>query len=240
MGDLIGVIFVPKSKRCVTIEKGRAVVDAVQSFGERTSPTRLNLPKAGSPTSQMASNAMVLEQAARRPLVVGVFQNQPSEYVREVVESCGLDLVQLHGCEGMEASSPENCGVPAIRVVDIETDPKTGTASGTAVDTILSSITKDPLAILLDTAIKGENVGGGTGISFDHKVAEQIQNSGVPVIIAGGLAPGNVRDAVSATRPWGIDVCGGCEATPGMKDHVKVQQFIEGARDAAILADKGF
>lgn len=238
--NLIGVIFVPKSKRCVTLEEGRAVVDAVRSFGERTERTPLRLSEAGSPTNQMVSNALILEQAARRPLVVGVFQNQSSEYIREVVESCGLDLVQLHGSEGMEASNSDNFGVPAIRVVDIETDPKTGMASETAADTILNAITKDPLAILLDTSIKGEKVGGGTGVTFDHKVAERIQNSGVPVIIAGGLTPNNVQNAVSATRPWGVDVCGGCEASPGIKDHVKVQQFVDETRNAAVEAAKGF
>mmetsp|Transcript_8392 Transcript_8392/g.9624 ORF Transcript_8392/g.9624 Transcript_8392/m.9624 type:complete len:721 (-) Transcript_8392:104-2266(-) len=238
--NLIGVIFVPKSKRCVTAEEGRAVVDTVRSFGERTARTSLKLPETGSPTNQMVSNARVLEQAARRPLVVGVFQNQPSEFIREMVESCGLDLVQLHGSEGMEAASPNVCGVPAIRVVDIDTDPKSGKASDNAVEMILSSITKDPLAILLDTAIKGEKVGGGTGVTFDHTIAERIQNSGVPVIIAGGLTPDNVQDAVLGTRPWGIDVCGGCEATPGIKDHEKVEKIVEGIRKAAIEADKGF
>merc|ERR1712003_17127 len=85
--NLIGLIFVPKSKRCVTIEKGHAVVDAVRSFGERTARTSLKIYEVGSPASQMVSNAVILEQAARRPLVVGVFQNQPSEFIREVVES---------------------------------------------------------------------------------------------------------------------------------------------------------
>ena len=238
--NLIGVIFVPKSKRCVTTEQGRAVVDTVRTFGERTERTSLKLPDSGSPISQMIGNARVLEQSSRRPLVVGVFQNQSPEFIREMVDSCGLDLVQLHGNEGMEATSSDICSVPAIRVVDIDTDPETGKASESAVETILNSITKDPLAILLDTSIKGEKVGGGTGVLFDHTIAEKIQNSGVPVIIAGGLSPDNAQDAVVATRPWGIDVCGGVEASPGIKDHSKVKKFVEGIRSAAIEADKGF
>ena len=238
--NLIGVIFVPKSKRCVSTEEGKAVVDAVRTFGERTARTTVRTSEVASPTSQMVSNARALEEASKRPLVVGVFQNQSPEYIREMVESCGLDLVQLHGSEGMEAASPEVCGVPAIRVVDIEIDPETGKASESAVETILNSITKDPLAILLDTAIKGEQAGGGTGVTFDHTIAERIQNSGVPVIIAGGLSPENAPDAVLATRPWGVDVSSGVEASPGTKDHGKVEKFVEGVRSAAIEASKGF
>eukprot|EP00536_Pseudo-nitzschia_multiseries_P004676 jgi/Psemu1/302742/fgenesh1_kg.79_\ len=238
--NLIGVIFVPKSKRCVSTEQGRVVVDAVRTFGERTERTTVRTSEVGSPTSQMVSNARALEEASKRPLVVGVFQNQTPEYIREMVESCGLDLVQLHGSEGMEAASPEICGVPAIRVVDIEVDAETGKASENAVETILNSITKDPLAILLDTAIKGQQAGGGTGVTFDHTIAEQIQNAGVPVIIAGGLSPENAPESVLATRPWGVDVSSGVEASPGTKDHGKVERFVEGVRSAAIEASKGF
>jgi phosphoribosylanthranilate isomerase len=241
--NLIGVIFVPKSKRCVTAEQGKAIVDAVRTFGERTGREALPLTKPSestSPTSQLVSNALALEAASRRPLVVGVFQNQPPDFIREMVDSCGLDLVQLHGHEGMEAANQQVCSVPAIRVVDITTDPETGTASENAVETILNSITTDPLAILLDTAIQGAKDGGGTGVTFDHTIAEKVQNAGLPVIIAGGLNPDNAPDAVLATRPWGIDVSSGVETSPGFKDHGKVKRLLDGVRSAAIEASKGF
>jgi len=238
--NLIGVIFVPKSKRCVSADQGSAVVDAVRAFGERTTRTTVRKADGGSPVSQIVSNARALEEASKRPLAVGVFQNQSHEFIREMVETCGLDLVQLHGSEGMEATNPELCGVPAIRVVDIEVDPQTGKASEGAVETILGSITKDPLAILLDTAIKGQQAGGGTGVTFDHTIAERIQNAGVPVIIAGGLSPENAPESVLGTRPWGVDVSSGVEASPGTKDHGKVEKFVEGVRNAAIEASKGF
>ena len=239
--NLIGVIFVPKSKRCVTADQGKTVVDAVRAFGERTARTAVRRAEVGSPISQMVGNARALEEASKRPLVVGVFQNQSPEFIAEMVESCGLDLVQLHGSEGMEAANPELCGgVPAIRVVDIEIDPETGKASENAVENILNSLTNDPLAILLDTAIKGQQAGGGTGVTFDHTIAEKIQNAGVPVIIAGGLSPENAPESVLATRPWGVDVSSGVEASPGTKDHGKVEKFVEGVRSAAIEASKGF
>lgn len=248
--NLVGVIFVPNSKRCISSpEEGRAVVDAVRAYGERTQreelvkPTLMN--EQPDPLSQMVYNAQVLEDVARRrPLVVGVFQNQSPTFIAEMVDKCGLDLVQLHGTEGMEAANPSLCGgVPAIRVVDIETDPITGKASGTAVSDILTALTKDPFAILLDTSIRGAKAGGGTGVTFDWTIAEQIQNAGLPVIIAGGLSPDNIQEAVMSTRPWGVDVSSGVEVaanTPGSKDHDKVRSFVSGAKMAAIEASKGF
>ena len=116
----------------------------------------------------------------------------------------------------------------------------TGKASSTAVDAVLSSITTDPLAILLDTSIKGSQAGGGTGVTFDWGIAEKIQNAGLPVIIAGGLTPENVAEAVQSTRPWGVDVSSGVEAQPGTKNHDSVRSFVHGARKAATEANKGF
>ena len=135
----------------------------------------------------------------------------------------------------------KDCTVPAIRVVDIETNADgTGKASSDAVETLLSSLTTDPFAILLDTSIKGSKEGGGTGVTFDWSLAEKLQNNGLPVIIAGGLKPSNVKDAVTSARPWGIDVSSGVEECPGKKDHESVVSFVQGAREAAVEASKGF
>ena len=106
---------------------------------------------------------------------------------------------------------------------------------------ILSKVTSDPIAILLDTSIKGDkHGGGGTGKTFDWTIAESIQNMGLPVIIAGGLTPDNIGEAVGNVRPFGIDVAGGVEAGPGVKDLDKLQKFIGGAKKAAVEASKGF
>ena len=106
---------------------------------------------------------------------------------------------------------------------------------------IFNRVTSDPIAILLDTSIKGDSSGGGTGMTFDWTIAESIQNMGLPVIIAGGLTPENISSAVRNVRPWGVDVSGGVEsAYPGIKDRVKVEQFVCDAKVAATEADKGF
>ena len=93
---------------------------------------------------------------------------------------------------------------------------------------------------MLDTSINGNKDGGGTGVTFDWGISEKLQNNGLPVIIAGGLNPNNIKDAVKTVRPWGIDVSSGVEETPGKKNHESVEMFVQGARQAAVEASKGF
>lgn len=240
--NLVGIIFAPNSKRCVSVEQAKDVVNAVRTFGERSA--RMTLQSVTEQPQDALMNLVImsrsLEAAARRPMVVGVFQNQNAEFIRDMVQECGLDLVQLHGKEGMAAANCANTGVPTIRVVDIETDPVTGNASASTVDDLLQSLTMDPVAILLDTSIKGAGTGGGTGVTFDWSICQKVQDAGLPVIIAGGLTPTNIQEAVMSVRPWGVDVSSGVEAAPGNKDHAKVQEFCKGVRDAAIEASKGF
>jgi len=242
--NLIGVIFAERSKRKVTAEQARAVVDTVRDFGERSGCSSASYlsAKGMSPLAVLQTKARTLENAAKRgrPLVVGVFQNQEEVFVRQMVEECGLDLIQLHGKEGMEAASEKKCGVPAIRVVDVETNKDGSGANEGAVKRLMESITSDPVAILLDTSIKGSKEGGGTGVTFDWSLIESIQSNGLPVLVAGGLTPSNVGDCVLQTRPWGIDVSSGVEVTPGKKDKEKVSAFVNGARKAAEEASKGF
>lgn len=246
--NLIGVIFVPTSKRCVTPDQARNVVQAVRMFGERIDddPSVLSMREmtaAGNnqhARSRLVAAARALEEAAgKRPMVVGVFQNQSPEFIQEMVATCRLDLVQLHGSEGMAAANVACCGAPAIRVVDIETDPRTGKAAASAAEMILDAVTTDPIAILLDTSVKG-SCGGGTGVTFDWSIAQRVQDGGLPVIIAGGLNLDNIKEVVGTIRPWGVDVSSGVEASPGKKDLEKVRRFIKNARDEAIEANKGF
>jgi indole-3-glycerol phosphate synthase/phosphoribosylanthranilate isomerase len=262
--QLIGIIFVPTSPRCVASSAiATAIVDTVRSFGERTTTTTRLLATTNDNHDDVVvrrpTRTELVDAVRKRPAVVGVFQNQPGEYIRRMVSECGLDLVQLHGNEGMKAANYDNYGVPVIRVVDIavhdEDDgsavPVKGEFSSSSLSSstttraaqkILDQVTDDPALILLDTAIKGAAAGGGgTGVVFDWSIVEQLQNAGLPVLVAGGLNADNVADCIQQTRPFGVDVSSGVESSnKGVKDHAKVRAFVSNAKKAAVEAAKGF
>lgn len=153
------------------------------------------------------------------PLVdtVGVFVNETAERVNKIADYCGLDLVQLHGEE-----SPAFCRkihrrvIKACRVKDL---------------TSIKQLEKYPASgLLLDTF--SDNLHGGTGKTFDWNLALPAKKIG-PVILAGGLTPRNIRQAVSQVRPYGVDVCSGVEKTPGIKDFEKVRAFLKNIRSGS-------
>jgi anthranilate synthase/indole-3-glycerol phosphate synthase/phosphoribosylanthranilate isomerase len=242
--NLIGIIFAEKSPRRVTnMEQAKNIVQTVRQFGERSS--RLEFPAAtatfNNPLLHLTQQARFLVQTAtaQRPAVVGVFQNQSPEYIRSVCEQVGLDLIQLHGSEGMAAANRDLYnGVPVLRVVDIPSTSENNDNDSSPLQTLLQSLTNDPMAILLDTAVPGQQ--GGTGRTFDWQIALELQNQGLPVLVAGGLTPDNVADCVASTRPFGVDVSSGLEVSKGIKDHVAVEQFLQQARQAARDANRGF
>lgn len=235
--NLIGVIFAERSKRRVDAARARAVVDAVRAFGERADRVGIPLPDASDDVPlvvALARRTAALEAACRhRPLVVGVFQNHSSDEIADVVAASGVDLVQLHGAEGSAAAAPDKCGgVPALRVVDVPADRTTDRDA--AADAILAELTADPVAVLLDTTVRGAGAGGGTGATFDHGLATVLQKErGLPVLVAGGLKPDNVGALVADVGPWGVDVSSGTEAAPGRKDLAKVESFVTNARRAS-------
>ncbi len=153
------------------------------------------------------------------PLVdtVGVFVNETADRVNKIADYCGLDLVQLHGEE-----SPAFCRkihrrvIKAFRVKDLQS---------------IKQLEKYPVSgFLLDTF--SDNLQGGTGKTFDWNLALPAKKMG-PVILAGGLTPRNIRQAVSRVRPYGVDVCSGVEESPGIKDLEKVRAFLKNIRSGS-------
>lgn len=150
---------------------------------------------------------------------VGVFVDKPPESVREIAEYCGLDYVQLHGHESpMTVSRLKDLGViKAIRVGD---------------DEDLGQIEKyDAAAFLLDTRVEGTP--GGTGKTFDWKIARRAA-SRARIVLAGGLTPENVADAVRIVRPYAVDVASGVEEEPGQKSRKLVEEFVRCAKEVAL------
>ena len=299
--DFIGLIFAPKSKRCVKPSQARKIVSALRAFREQEddlgpSPVQWYGPsyncdtKGSSSNSFSTSNSMSDKEdgagswfrawateldakctsSVTRPLIVGVFQNQSETEVCRLVKESGVDLVQLHGDEEWEAAgSRQACGgVPSLKVVHIEVNGSAGEdgssrgpkrqkkmdAAGTpamARRRLLGlsageGIPPGPsIAVLLDTKVKGGMHAGGTGVSFDWGVAKAVAETEAvtgltaerfPLIVAGGLTPENVADAVRACRPWGVDVASGVEKNDGSqdKDHEKIRAFIVNAKAVSL------
>lgn len=142
---------------------------------------------------------------------VGLFQDQQADEVAGVLEEVPLGLLQLHGSEG--AAYCRGFGLPYIKAVSM-TD---GDALARA-----ERAYGDAAALLLDSHQPGE--AGGTGLTFDWSL---IGEARMPIILAGGLAPDNVFEAVRALRPWAVDVSSGVESEPGVKDPAKIRAFID-------------
>jgi phosphoribosylanthranilate isomerase len=150
--------------------------------------------------------------------VVGVFVNESPDVIRARVRDCGLTAVQLHGDEPPEACA--GYGVPvikALRVRGLEDVEKARTYVGVG----------DVAALLLDGAAPGY---GGGGVGFDWSLVARLADAGVPVLVAGGLHPGNVQEAVRATRPYGVDVASGVEVSPGIKNADAVRAFVRAVK----------
>ena len=159
------------------------------------------------------------------PALVGVFANAAIEEVNRIADYCHLDWVQLSGDE-----SGHYCRQikrPIIKVIHV-TESKTTTQIVAEIETVYKLNLKHDLICMLDTA--AGNVYGGTGETFDWRLAEQIATS-FPVIIAGGLTPENVGKLVQQVKPWGVDVSTGVE-TDGQKDIAKIREFLRTVRQA--------
>ena len=145
---------------------------------------------------------------------VGLFVNEELATVNSIADQCGLDVVQLHGEE-----SPEFCAgvrrrvIKAFRVKD-----------SSSLDQIEDY---NIAACLLDAWSPLAH--GGTGKTFNWEIAATASASKC-IILAGGLTPGNVADAVKAVRPYAVDVSSGVESAPGYKDKRKLIEFIHNAK----------
>jgi len=155
----------------------------------------------------------ILESLPAAIWKVGVFVNEPPEFVAEVARQISLDVVQLHGDEPPEAVPAGLRVWKAFRI-------------GPAFDA--SQLGRYRVeACLFDAAGPGEF--GGSGRTFDWSILPQL---GVRSILAGGLDAANVAAAIRAARPWGVDACSRLESAPGRKDHKKMAEFVRAAREA--------
>lgn len=149
---------------------------------------------------------------------VGVFVNEEASVVQDIVQYCGLTLVQLHGAETPAYCREMTCRVLKGFRVGLHTTPEELAAYEEVVN-----------GFLLDAF--HEKLAGGTGQTFDWDLVERLAPPG-PVILAGGLNPANVGRAVRETRPFAVDLNSGVEIAPGRKDLAKVRQVVDAVRRA--------
>jgi phosphoribosylanthranilate isomerase len=187
--------------------------DAVASVRAGASAIGLNFA-AESPRRVRPAEARAIVQAVRGRLeVVGVFVNAPHEEIVRLDEEVGFDRIQLHGEETPEMVTRfAGKAYKAVRV-------------GAARDVADLGRWGGPW-ILLDAF--APNVRGGTGAAFDWALAREAGRS-ARVVLAGGLTPENVAEAVRAARPVGVDTASGVESAPGVKDPERIAAFVRAA-----------
>ncbi|MBL8099672.1 MAG: phosphoribosylanthranilate isomerase [Anaerolineales bacterium] len=139
---------------------------------------------------------------------VGVFVNSSVEDIYAAMDTCGLSFAQLHGDESLEM-------LQAL-------EGKSFKAFRGKVDEQL--IVKNEPAFLIDAMVK--DIYGGSGVKADWNMASELAKQ-YKFLLAGGLTPENVSDAVSRVKPWGVDVASGVESSPGVKDEAKMIEFVK-------------
>jgi phosphoribosylanthranilate isomerase len=164
-----------------------------------------------------ARAAELARAAAPRVLRVGVFVGEGPAEMLEAIAAVGLDLVQIHrGLRSGDLDLP-------VSVVAV------GRVSSGGVDAPLPELLRRCRAFLLDTASPGR--AGGSGSCFDWSLLHG-RVWPVPLILAGGLNPGNVRSAIARVRPAAVDVASGVESSPGIKDGALLREFFAEVRRA--------
>ena len=161
----------------------------------------------------------ILARIPPETMTVGIFRNEAKERVVDIVHTTGLRAAQLHGDE-----SPEEVAWVAQRVPTVIKAVSAGTEQAMHAGEFPVPI------ILVDAAVPG------SGEVFDWALADSLPTN-KHILLAGGLDPDNVAQAIAAVKPWGVDVASGVEREPGRKDPSALRRFIQNAKAAGALID---
>jgi len=173
----------------------------------------------------MCRNIMSVVRQDGRAKSVGVFVNASVGEILATMDTLGLNLAQLHGDETVEMLNQFNGkAFKAFRGIPESVDGFARSESP---------------AFLVDASVKG--VYGGSGVTADWNGAAELAKK-YPLLLAGGLTPENVAEAVGQVKPWGVDVASGVESAPGEKDASKMKAFVQAVRDGEkkFEREKGF
>lgn len=230
--DFVGMVFAESSRR-VDAQQASAMVRAL---GRPLAEHEFDMPPPARPQAREEPRAWFRHGAdvieaylqVKRPLTVGVFADQPINEVNALAEEAGVDLVQLSGDESWDDCllvAWQTIQVVHVSPLDSPSDPMQFVEPGFA------------LALMLDAAHGPYR--GGTGQAFDWEVARLVASE-LPMMLAGGLTPDNVAEAIGRSHPWAVDVSSGTERE-GSKDLALVRAFIAAVRDAdaRVSAEEG-
>jgi phosphoribosylanthranilate isomerase len=156
----------------------------------------------------------VLSEIPTGVMKVGVFVDQPRSFVEEAVRTARLDAIQLHGREN---PADYNMGALVLKSVPVSAP----------FDAMKLKTIPPRVLPLLDAADRARR--GGTGRTVDW-LAAAAAAAVRPIVLAGGLTPGNVRDAIRTVQPFAVDVCSGVETTPGRKSTELIRAFLDAVK----------
>jgi phosphoribosylanthranilate isomerase len=168
---------------------------------------------------------------------VGLFVDENAETIHSICSACSMQTIQLHGNESPETIrelADFNASYRIIRVWNLGPE-----GLGPLGDYLsrLRDLKVWPAACLIDARVEGKHGGTGRIVDWELLGREYDHSEWPPLILAGGLTPENVADAIQAVKPWGVDVASGVESAPGVKDFSLVEQFIQSARGASEFVD---
>ncbi|MSQ10085.1 MAG: phosphoribosylanthranilate isomerase [Dehalococcoidia bacterium] len=165
----------------------------------------------------------------RRPLVTGVFVNEPAPNINALVRDCALDCVQLSGDEPWDAF--QAIDAPVLKALRVPSDrAEAGLLTELARET--PALHQRAGRVLMEALVTGQY--GGTGQTANWNLAAAAARR-FPLLLSGGLKPDNVAAAVRTVRPWGVDVASGVE-TDGVQDPGKIRAFIHAVQQADAAA----
>ena len=175
---------------------------------------------------------------------IGVFTARDADAIANTAREAGLTGVQLHGAYDpalASAVSQQLSRRPMFRLIQVlhwDAD-RTGAEQAHTFADACRAVEHDGIAHALLIDSRTQQASGGTGVPFDWQFAKPtLAGLRIPVIVAGGLRPENVRDAIRTLEPFGVDVASGVERAPGIKDGERVRMFLKKARqDVVILSE---
>jgi phosphoribosylanthranilate isomerase len=173
----------------------------------------------------------IVDAVGKRAEMIGLFVNEQASTICEMCRAASLQIVQLHGDDSPEfAKLMVKFGTSPVQIIRAHNFGQHGMDGVLASMFDASGLVAD--AVLVDATVSGQFGGTGQTIDWNKLVNYQESIGKMPLILAGGLTPENVAEAIRIVRPHAVDVASGVESAPGKKDAAKIRAFVTAAREA--------